>query len=132
LGNLPVLLTLLLYGAAPALAVSGVKVLVGGLLSGALAGPGFVIGGGAGMASLGVMFAGLRLGRETFSPVGLSVLGAVAHQLVQLLLAWAYVGRAELLSLIPLSLLTGLVSGFLIGLLARWSRDRLDGFHPGW
>ncbi|MFA6107348.1 MAG: Gx transporter family protein [Candidatus Latescibacterota bacterium] len=130
LGNLPVLLALLLYGPFPALAVSGVKLLIGGLLSGALAGPGFVIGGGAALASLGAMAAGRRLGRGAFSPVGLSVLGAVAHQGMQLLLAWVYIGRAELWSLLPLSLLIGLVSGFLIGLLARWSRDRLDAADP--
>ena len=45
LGNLPVLVSLLSFGSGPALAVSAVKLVVGGLLSGGLAGPAFVIGG---------------------------------------------------------------------------------------
>jgi ATP/ADP translocase len=54
----------------------------------------------------------------------------VPPEMVDRVLAWVYIGRAELWSLLPLSLLIGLISGFLIGLLARWSRDRLDAADP--
>lgn len=125
LGNLPVLLALLEYGAAPALGVSAVKLLVGGLLSGGLGGPAFVISVGAGLASLSAMAGVRRLSAEVFSPIGLSILGALVHQVVQLFLAWCYIGQEQLFSLLPLFLLTGLASGFLIGLLALWCREKL-------
>ncbi|MEW6755630.1 MAG: Gx transporter family protein [Candidatus Latescibacterota bacterium] len=134
LGNLPVVVSLLLYGGSAALGVAAVKVAIGGLLSGGLAGPAFVIGGGASLASVVVMAAIRRHTGSAFSPIGLSVLGAVAHQLTQLLIAWQYVGHVGLFSLVPLFLLTGLLSGALIGLLAYWSWRRLaraDGLPGG-
>jgi len=124
LGNLPVLVSLLVYGGGPALSVSAVKLLVGGLISGSLAGPAFVLAAGAGLASLLVMAAVRRTTGGMFSPVGLSILGALTHQLVQLVLAYVYVGQVGLFALLPLFLLSGLLSGALIGLLAFWTLDQ--------
>ena len=125
LGNLPVLLALLVDGTAAAFAVSAVKLLVGGLLSGSLGGPAFFIGGGAGLGSLLVMASVRRVAPKLFSPIGLSILGALTHQLVQLFLAWIYIGQFGIFSLLPLFLLSGLLSGALIGLLAVWVQGRL-------
>ena len=134
LGNLPVLVALLVYGIGAGLGVSAVKLLVGGLLSGGLGGPAFVIGGSAGLASLFVMAAVRRLSGETFSPVGVSIWGALTHQLVQLLMAALYVGSTGIFSLLPLFILSGLLGGGLIGLLAFWTREKLaqirNGEHP--
>jgi heptaprenyl diphosphate synthase len=130
LGNLPVLLALLLYGGVPALAVSSIKLLVGGLLSGGLGGPAFVVGGGAGLASLGVMVLVRRAWPGLFSPVGLSIWGALAHQVSQLVLAYLYIGQAGLFSLLPLFLFSGLASGLLIGLMAGWTWELLR--RNGW
>ena len=85
LGNLPVLLSLLSFGSGPALAVTSIKLVVGGLLSGGFAGPAFVIGGGAGLVSLLVMALIKRYTGRLFSVVGLSIWGALAHQLCQLI-----------------------------------------------
>ena len=125
LGNLAVLLALLLYGGRAALAVSVVKLLVGSLITGSLAGPAFIIAGGAGLASLGSMCLAWRAVPRLFSPVGLSILGAVVHQLAQLLLAFLYIRQAGLWGFVPLALATGLVSGAVIGLLAHWTRQKL-------
>lgn len=125
LGNLAVLLALLLYGGRAALAVSLVKLLVGSLITGSLAGPAFTIAGGAGLASLGSMCLVWRAAPRLFSPVGLSILGAVVHQLAQLLLAFLYIRQAGLWGFLPLALATGLISGALIGLMAHWTRRQL-------
>ena len=91
LGNLPVLVVLVSFGGGPALAVSATKLVVGGLLSGGFASPTFVIGGGAGLASWLVMVAVRRMGAGLFSVVGLSIWGALAHQLSQLVSRrWLY------------------------------------------
>lgn len=125
LGNLPVLVALWSFGGAPALAVSAVKLIVGGLLGGGLAGPAFVIGGGAGLASWLAMVAVRRVAGALFSVVGVSMWGALAHQLSQLALAHLYIGQASLFGLVPLALLTALLSGGLIGLLAWWTLAQL-------
>ena len=126
LGNLPVLVALLIHGVGAAFGVSGVKLLLGGLLSGSLGGPAFVIGAGAGWASLLVMAVARRVAGGMFSPIGLSILGASTHQVAQLFIAQHYVGHIGLLSLLPLSLFSGLLSGGLIGLLGFWICEKMD------
>ena len=130
LGNLAVVLGLLVYGFVAGLAISLIKLSIGGLLSGGLGGPAFVIGGGAGLASLLVMAAVRRGTGDLFSPIGLSIIGALVHQTTQLLLAYLYIGQVGIFSLLPLFLATGLVSGALIGLLVYWSLEKLKAV--GW
>lgn len=125
LSNVAMLLALILYGPAAGLIVGVTKVALGGLLSGGLAGPASVIGGGATAASLMVMAVPRRWLPRLLSPLGLSVLGAVAHQASQLALAQLYVAHAGLYSLLPLSVATGLLSGGTTGLLALWVLRRL-------
>jgi heptaprenyl diphosphate synthase len=126
LGNAAVLLALLLYGWRAGLIVSLVKILLGGLLSGGLFGPAFVIGGGAGLASTAVMGGTHRWMRGRFSPIGLSVLGAVTHQSVQLALAYGiYIRSESLLALLPLFWVGGLLSGGVIGILVYWVVEKL-------
>ena len=131
LGNAAVLLALMLYGWRAGLTVSLVKILLGGLLSGGLGGPAFVIGGGAGLASTAVMGGTHRWLRGLFSPIGLSVLGAVTHQTVQLILAYGLYIRSEgVLALMPLFWVGGLFSGGLIGVLVYWMTEKL--WANGW
>ena len=126
LGNVAVLLALLLYGWRAGLTVSLVKILLGGLLSGGLGGPAFVIGGGAGLASMAIMGGILQWGRGWFSPIGLSVLGAVTHQSVQLALAYSlYIRSQGVLALMPLFWLGGLLSGGIIGVLVYCIEEKL-------
>jgi heptaprenyl diphosphate synthase len=128
LANAAVLVALLLLGAGPALAVSLVKVVLGGLLGGGFGGPAFVIGGAAGLASLATMVLLRCLAPTHLSPVGLSIAGAAAHQVTQLLVASGYLGHPGLLALLPLSLTGGVVSGLLTGLAAYFALERLRRF----
>ncbi|MBI2502086.1 MAG: Gx transporter family protein [Candidatus Latescibacteria bacterium] len=132
LGNVAVLLALLAQGPAAALAVQLTKWLVGSLLTGALGGPAFVIGGSAGLASWAAMALAHRWTGRLFSPLGLSLIGAAAHQTVQLGTAGLYIHQLGLFSLLPLSLLSALTSGAAIGLLAWWvlEKVRANGWLP--
>ena len=73
-----------------------------------------------------IMVSVRRFAGELFSVVGLSIWGALAHQLCQLALAYAYIGQSGLFALLPLSLVSGLLSGGLIGLLAWWTLQQLE------
>ena len=121
LGNAAVLSTLLLFGGGPGAVVSAVKVVVGGLLSGGLAGPASVIGGSAALTSLAAMVGLRRYLPGLLSPVGLSVAGAVVHQVTQLLVAEVYLAQAGLLRLLPLFLVGGVLSGAMTGLITYYA-----------
>ncbi len=125
LGNIAVVLALLLLGGGAAAAVAVVKIVVGGLLAGSLGGPTFVIGGGAGLTSVALMIVVRSTTPDLFSPVGISILGSLTHQVAQLALAFIYIGTAGIFSLLPLFLLSGLISGFVIGLLVVWVLAKL-------
>ena len=131
LGNAPVLAALLLFGAGPALAVALAKVVLGGLLGGGLAGPAFAIGGGAAVASWATMALLRRFLARAFSPVGLSIAGAVVHQLTQLAIAAAYLGNAGLVHLLPLFLVSGVLSGAATGLATYFALQRLQRLDAG-
>ncbi len=120
LGNGAVLLALMLFGVRQAFVVASIKIGVGGLLTGSLAGPAFVISAGAGMASLSIMGLARHAPGWFLSPIGISIMGAVTHQGTQLLLAYVYIDQPGLFSLLPLFLVGGLLSGALIGLVVYW------------
>ena len=120
LGNSAVLAALLLFGPVQAIAVSVVKIFAGSLMIGSIGSPAFVIGGGAGMASVSVMALLHRSVPGLFSVVGLSVAGAVVHQFVQLALAYIYIGHGALFSYVPVFAMSGLVSGSVIGLVVHF------------
>ena len=125
LGNVAVLMALLLYDFRGAFAVTAIKILVGSLVTGAFAGPSFVLASGAGLASLLLMAGGRRMASNRLSAVGLSILGAGAHQVTQLLLASIYLGHPGLLGLFPLFVVSGIVSGGLTGVVAHFAVQRL-------
>jgi heptaprenyl diphosphate synthase len=120
LGNSAVLVALILFGPVQAIAVSVVKILAGSLMIGSIGSPAFVIGGGAGMASVSVMALLHRSLPGLFSTVGLSVAGAVVHQFAQLALAFVYIGHGALFSYVPIFAISGLISGTLIGLVVHF------------
>ena len=124
LGNLPVMVALMSYGPLAALSVSVLKLFIGGLLSGSLANPTFLIGAGAGICSWSVMSVARSVGGTVFSAVGLGIWGAVTHQVAQLVLAYIYIGHWGIWTLMPVALLGGLISGILIGLLVHWVHNR--------
>ena len=125
LSNAAVLAALLLFGAGPAVAVSLAKLTVGGLLGGGLAGPAFVIGGAASLASVITMALLHRLLPRLFSPVGLSVAGALMHQSAQLTVAAIYLGHNAMFALLPVFLLSGVLTGLPTGLATYFALQRL-------
>ena len=125
LGHIVIMVALLAYGAAAALIVALVKLFVGGLISGTIGSPAFVIGGGAGLVSLLTMAVVRTTLPGLFSTIGLSTMGALSHQIAQLLLAQLYLGLGGLIGFLPVFLVWGLVSGTLIGLLVHWTMGKL-------
>lgn len=126
--NIFALLALYLFDFRAALTVTLTRIGFASLLLGRLFSPGFFLSLGGGLVAVSLMAVVYRYGRRLFSPIGISVVGAVGHVFGQMVLAWLLLVRhAELWLLLPVFLLfavaAGLVNGFaadlLLGIIQR-------------
>jgi heptaprenyl diphosphate synthase len=114
LGNLVVLTAMYALSVRGAAAVSVVKIFLGGLLFGSFAGLLYSLAGG--LLSFAVMLALKKTGR--FGLVGVSAAGGVVHNVAQLAVACAVLGGIKLAYMLPLLLLSGTVTGIVVGFAA--------------
>lgn len=128
LANIAPLLALVFYGGWEAAGVMAAKVVVGGLLSGCILGPSFLLASAGGCAAVCCMSVAHRVAGSRFSVVGISVIGSASHNLTQLAVAGAWlIGPGAAAMLAPFFLLSGLVAGLLVGLVAQVLLLRLEG-----
>jgi heptaprenyl diphosphate synthase len=119
--NIITLVTLILYGLYPAVMVTLIRVVLGSLLSGTFLGPAFLLSLGGGTTSIlamGIVFIAMP---RLFSAVGLSIVGALTHNIAQLIIAYFFfVQRIEAILLItPLIMLLGTLTGTLNGFISE-------------
>ncbi len=114
LANVVTLVVIVLLGPGEALAVVAVRTFLGSLLSGALTSFAFSFVGGA-LATVAMSLAYRRLG-AIFGLVGVSVLGAVSHNVGQLLVAGLVVGTMGVYSYLPMLLVAGVATGYFVGI----------------
>lgn len=126
LGNAVVLTSLHLGGVRDGAWVGLGKVLVGGLLTGRLLGPGFLLALAGTAAAVAAMALALRAA-PPLGFVGVSAVGAEAHALAQLAVAsLVLVQTPALWSLAPLLGTLALAAGCLTGLVAHALSRALD------
>lgn len=114
LANLAVLLCLYQWGAREAIILNIMRILLAGFLFGNLYSILYSLVGG--FFSFFVMWMAKRLNRLTMT--GVSVLGGVFHNIGQLLVAAFVVETAGVFYFIPYLLLSGVLTGLLIGFVA--------------
>lgn len=125
--NTVLLYALYLLGGKQAWLLMGLKVLLSGLLfSGPFAMAYSLIGG---VLSIAAMTLGRRI--PGVGVTGVSVLGATAHNLGQLLVACLVVGTGAALSLAPLLLFSAVAAGVVTGLIAKLAIRHLGGVSRG-
>lgn len=116
LANIVTLLAIYLYGFRDGLTVALLRVVLGSLIGGMFMSPGFLLAlTGAVSSTLLMSFLLKRTG--CFSMIGISMAGAVAHNLGQLLAASLLLQSSAIIYFLPILLLTGIPSGFLTGYL---------------
>ncbi len=123
LGNLAVLLTLYLAGGREAFLLNLLRILLSGFLFGSLYGILYSMAGAA--LSFLAMLAAKGTGR--FGVAGVSMAGGVFHNVGQLLAAALIVRTKGLFWYLPPLLLSGVVTGFLIGAAGRETLRALSG-----
>ena len=98
------------------------RVVVGSMLVGSLFTPGFVLAISGGFASAVAMSLARTARKDLFSSVGISLVGSLTHVVTQFLLVlFLYVQSVAVLYLLPLLLISGFISGVLVG----WIASRL-------
>lgn len=122
LANLVVLVALYITDYRVALGVSIVRIILSGITFGNLFSMWFSLAGG--VLSYLVMILLKKIGR--FSPIGVSISGAVSHNIGQLIVAACVVESTNILYYFPVLLLSGIIAGFLIGILGGFLVQRLE------
>ena len=99
-------------GAREALLVNGLRIVLSGFLFGSLYSVLYALAGA------GLSFAAMLLGRRAgcFSPVGVSVLGGVFHNVGQILVAAAVVETIAVAYYLPVLIMAGVITGALLGI----------------
>mgnify|MGYP001172350450 FL=1 len=125
LANLVTLVVLLTEKKKEAWIVTGGRIILASLLTGTFFSVPFALSIGGGIAALTVMSLLRPLVPKVFSEIGLSIIGAVAHNCGQLAILFCLMPSAGVLSFLPWALLLALPSGWLTGSLARQIISRL-------
>lgn len=124
LANLVVLTTLVLLSPRDALVISLIRIVLVGFTFGSPASMLYSLAGG--LVSLGVMVLCRRT--EKLSILGVSVAGGVSHNLAQLAVAAAVLRTPQIVWYLPMLLLSGVITGALIGIITRLCLPKLHTF----
>jgi len=121
LANIITLTTLYLYGLRAGMIVTLTRVIIRSLLAGTFLGPAFVMSLGGGVASTLVMWGLKGIFGRLFSPVSVSIFGALTHNVTQLFLAYLlFVRQIEAILIVsPVILGAGLITGIFNGIVTN-------------
>lgn len=127
LANLITVFALYHMGKREALLLSMVRIVLSGLMFGNLFAILYSLAGG--LVSFGCMVC-LKHFRG-FSMVGVSIGGGVAHNIGQLLMAVLVLRSIQIIHYLPVLMLAGLISGWLIGIVAKEVLGRILKWQEG-
>ena len=125
LANIASVIAVVRYGYPRTLELNVLRAVSVALVTGVIATPTFILSLSGAVISATVMTAVHKLFRSNVSLAGISVAGAVSSLWVQLLAAGVILHDIPCRSLLPLLTVWGVVSGLLVGLLAKRA---LEGF----
>lgn len=118
LANLVSLFALYAWGFREALLIAVMRQLVGSLVTGTLFAPAFAFGLAGGVLSVIMMGVLIRVAGRVLGPVAVSLAGATAHNIGQLMVAWAMLGQPQVFYYLPYLLWFAVPSGALVGVTA--------------
>lgn len=113
LANISTLIAIFLIGPSCAIEVALARSLIAGLIRGSAVG--LLLGLAGSTASALMMIIAFVFFKKYMSIMGISVIGACAFNAAQLASAYILVGNANLLYYLPYLLISGAVTGLLIG-----------------
>lgn len=127
LANIVVLLLLVSGNVRYALIVIIGKTVAGGFFSGLLLSPTTLLSISGSFCSLGIMKIFIE-SRVRFSVIGISILGAITHNFAQIVVVrLILIKENTIFYLTPLLIIMGIVTGIIIGYIAKLFMDRING-----
>lgn len=124
LGNIIVLTCLVFFTARDAWTLIMLKTIITSFIFGSFSTFLFSLFGAA--LSFAFMFLMLRLGKDQFSLTGVSIVGGIMHNLGQLAAASIVLGTTSILYYLPFLLVSGVVTGIIVGFATRYLVDALS------
>lgn len=124
LANAVTLFVILIFDFKSAMTVTFLRVFLGSAIGGTFLSLTFLLSLSGGIASTFTMW----LSKKYFSGlsiIGISIIGAVTHNLTQLIVASFVIGDAAIFYYLPFLMLAALPMGLLIGILVRLLNDRI-------
>ncbi|WP_455542889.1 Gx transporter family protein [Intestinibacter sp.] len=121
LTNIVTLVSLLIFGFKETFIIVTVRVILSSIFAGPISYLLFSVGGA--YLSLILMYLVSRVKR--FSTVGVSIVGAIGHNIGQLLVASVLVENLLMITYLPFMLVTSLVTGFFVGLVSQFCYSKM-------
>ncbi|AFM23872.1 Gx transporter family protein [Desulfomonile tiedjei] len=119
--NIVGIATLYMFGFSDALIVTLGRIFLGSLASGTFGSPGFALSLSGGLCAIAAMGFAHNWGRNLFSEIGVSLIGALAHNTAQLTVAYFLLIRNDSIFLLtPALLFVAAGTGLLNGVAARF------------
>lgn len=122
LTNIITLVSLLIFGFKETFIIVTVRVILSSIFAGPMSYLLFSIGGA--YLSLIVMFLVNKI--KGFSVIGVSIVGAIAHNIGQLLVASILVENFLMITYLPFMLATSLVTGLFVGIVSQFCYSKMD------
>ena len=119
IANIVSIIALYVYGLKDALLVTVFRIVIGSLIRGMLFNPIFLVAVGSGITAVLVMGFVKFSFRNLFSAVGVSVWGAFAYNVAQVVIYYFLIIKStEIFNLVPFFLIITPVTGFITGFVA--------------
>ena len=122
LTNIIALVSLLIFGFKETFIIVTVRVILSSIFAGPMSYLLFSIGGA--YLSLIVMFLVNKI--KGFSVIGVSIAGAIAHNIGQLLVASILVENFLMITYLPFMLAISLVTGLFVGIVSQFCYSKMD------
>jgi heptaprenyl diphosphate synthase len=119
IANIVSIIALYIYGIKDSLIVTIFRIIIGSLIVGMFFNPLFFVAIGSGIMAVLVMGFVKLLFKDVFSPIGVSIGGAFAYNITQLLIYYfLIIKKLEIFNLIPFFFFLSPITGFLTGFVA--------------
>lgn len=124
LSNIITVISLNLLGFKDTIIILGIRILMGSMFSGGVSSLLYSISGG--VLSLVIMNAVLRIGKDNFSLIGVSISGSIFHNIGQLIMASIIIQNSDIFIYLPFLLLSSIPTGFFIGLACKFLTEKMN------
>lgn len=127
LSNIITLISLIVLGVKDTCVILSIRIILSSIFTGPISYLLFSAGGA--YLSLISMYLSSKI--KDFSLVGVSIIGAIGHNIGQLLVASLIVENINMVGYLPFMLIASLVTGIFVGLVSKYCYPKLTKFSQG-